>query len=436
MRRVSPAGPTLNRRRMLGLAAAAGAAGAAGLAGCGRNTVPPKSFRWQAIPTSSLQAPTQDRVSYLRTRLREYERATGWHVIPEVMSEDIDASMAKLLLQASQGRAPDISMVDSYVFGRFARYAKNLGPALEAAGLPLDGWFPQFRDVMTAETGQVRALQFNTDVRVLYYRKDLVPKPPASWDELLHVGKRTAAKGKYLFFPASRSEGSVNTALWPQYWSQGGRILNPDGTPGFAAEPNRRAMIDSLAYLRRLVTEGVAPRRIATFLGEDESNPDVIAGRAAMFIGGSWQGADLQELVEHEDFGENWGAAPIPSRSGDNHTCVAGGWTWAAFAEDPELVEQGTKFVIDSYVDDEGMARWCTLGGYLPTREAVYDHPAYRGDAFTEVFREHLARYARVRPLHREYQQVSSAMQVALSSVTSLSEEPEAAVDSALAQIV
>lgn len=433
VRWASPAGPTLNRRRLLGLVAAAGAAG---LAGCGTNSVPPKSFSWQAIPTSSLQAPTRDRVDYLRGRLREFERRSGWRVVPEVMSEDIDASMAKLLLQASQGRAPDISMVDSYVFGRFARYARDLAPALRTAGLRLDGWFPQFQEVMTAETGQVRALQFNTDVRVLYYRKDLVPDPPASWDELLHVGRRTAAKGKYLFFPASRSEGSVNTALWPQYWSQGGRILNPDGSPGFAAEPHRTAMIDSLRYVRRLVTEGLAPRRIATFLGEDESNPDVIAGRAAMFIGGSWQGADLQELVKREDFAKNWGAAPIPSRSGDNHACVAGGWTWAAFADDPQRVAQGMKFVIDSYVGDAGMARWCTLGGYLPTREAVYDHPDYHGDAFTDVFREHLARYARVRPQSREYQQVSSAMQVALSAVASLSQEPEEAVDSALAQIV
>ncbi|MQA07067.1 MAG: extracellular solute-binding protein [Pseudonocardiaceae bacterium] len=432
-RSVRHADTALSRRGALRLAAA-GALTA--MTGCGSGELAPKSFRWQAIPTYSLQAPTPDRIRYVRQRLRAFERRSGWHVLPEVSSEDIDAAMAKLLLQASQQRAPEIAQVDSYVFGRFARYAKDLAAPLDRAGLRLDSWFPQFREVMTAETGRVRALQFNTDVRVLYHRKDLVPDPPASWDEVLHIGRRLAKQGKYFMFAGSRSEDSVNTALWPQYWSQGGTILNPDGSPGFATEPNRRAMIDSLAFLRKLVADGIVPRRIATLQGDDDVNPDVIAGRVAMFMGGSWQGADLQELVTDGDFGRDWAAAPVPSRSGDNHTCVAGGWTWAAFVDAPEIVEQGMRFIIDSYITDEAMAKWCTLGGYLPTRDSVYEHPAYRGDAFTPVFRDHLARYARVRPLQREYQQVSSAMQIALSSVTSLSEEPEAAVDAALAQIV
>ncbi|WP_028924274.1 extracellular solute-binding protein [Pseudonocardia acaciae] len=423
----------LSRRRLFGLAA--GGLAAAGLAGCGTSQ-PPKSFRWQAIPTYSLVAPLPERVEYVRARLADYERETGWLPLPEVTSNDINASMAKLLLQASQGRAPEVAQVDSYVFGRFARYANDLSEPLRRAGLRLDDWFPQFRELMTTETGQPRALQFNTDVRVLYYRRDLVPNPPASWDEVFSLGRRLAAHGKYFMFCGSRSEDSVNTALWPQYWAQGGEILNPDGSPGFASGPARRAMIDSLGFLRRLVTEGVTPQRISTLRGDDDVNPDVLAGNVAMFMGGSWQGADLQKLVKGADFGREWGAAPVPSRSGDNHRCVAGGWTWASFAKDPEVAVQSMKLVIDGYCGDSGMARWCTLGGYLPTRESVYDHPEYHGDAFTPVFREHLRRYARVRPLRREYQQVSNAMQIALSSVTSLSKEPEAAVDAALAQIV
>lgn len=409
--------------------------GVAGLAGCGTSR-PARSFRWQAIPEYSLQAPSAARIDYVRRHLERFGRATGWRVLPEVASSDIDAAMAKLLLQASQGRAPEIAQVDSYVFPRFHRYANDLTGTLRRAGLRLDDWYPQFLDVMDAGTAQPRALQFNTDVRVLFYRKDLVPRPPASWDEVFSIGRRNAARGKYFLFCGSRSEDSVNTALWPQYWSQGGRILNPDGSPGFAEGRNRQAMIDSLAYLRRLITEGITPQRISTLEGDDDVNPDVVAGRVAMFLGGSWQGADLQRLITDGDFARDWGAAPIPSRTGDNHTCVAGGWTWASFADDPETARQGLDFVIDSFVGDEGMAEWCTLGGYLPCRKSIYDHPAYRGDAFTAVFRDHLDRYARVRPLRREYQQVSAAMQVALSSVTSLSSEPEAAVDAALAQIV
>ncbi len=435
MDRMTDQRSTVSRRRLFGLAAA-GALGAAGLSGCGGNELAPRSFRWQVIPSYSMQATTEGIADYVRTVVQRYQRSSGWNVLPEVSSSDITASMAKLLLQASQDRAPEFAAVDSYIFPRFSDYARNLTGALDSAGLPLQDWYPQFREVMTAGGGPPKALQFTTDVRALYYRKDLVPQPPASWDEVFAVGRRIAARGKSFQFCGGRSEAGVNTALWPQYWSQGGRILAPDGSPAFASGPDRQAMIRSLAYLQRLVTEGITPQRISTMQGEDDVNPEVVAGRVGMFLGGSWQAADLQKLLTKSDFAAEWGVAPIPSRSGDNHTCVAGGWTWASFADDPEILRHGSRFVIDSFVDDEAMAKWCTLGGYLPPRKSVYEHPAYLGDAFTPTFREHLARYARTRPLQREYQQVSNAMQIALSSVTSLSAEPEAAVDSALAQIV
>jgi multiple sugar transport system substrate-binding protein len=53
-------------------------------------------------------------------------------------------------------------------------------------------------------------LQFTTDVRVLYYRKDLVPEPLASWGEVLEVGWDLKDEGlsPYLF-PAGRDEATV-----------------------------------------------------------------------------------------------------------------------------------------------------------------------------------------------------------------------------------
>ena len=86
--------------------------------------------------------------------------------------------MAKLVQQASQGRAPDIAQVDGYIFGRIANQAKPLTGQMKAAGLSLDDWFPSVQPNMTGDGDTVRALQFTTDVRVLYYRKDLVPNAP------------------------------------------------------------------------------------------------------------------------------------------------------------------------------------------------------------------------------------------------------------------
>ncbi|WP_156365311.1 extracellular solute-binding protein [Sciscionella sediminilitoris] len=430
--RMTAGGSALGRRKLFTLAAAGALAG---LAGCGTGSPPPRTFRWLAIPTESVQSPTKARAEYAQRVLADYERTSGWQVIPQVTVTDIDQAMAKLLLQASQHRAPEVAAVDSYLFPRFARYANDLSKPMAEAGVRLGDWFPQFHPVM-ASTGQPRSLMFETDVRVLFCRKDLVDRPPASWDELLHAGRKAAAHGKQVLFAGARSEDSVDAVLWPFYWSQGGQLLTADGRPGFAHGKGRQAMVDALAFIRKLITEEVAPQRVATIQSNDDINPDVVADRVSMFIGGSWQASQLQELVTNGDFAKDWTIGPIPSRSGQGHTCMAGGWTWASFAKDPEVARESIRLLLDGYVADEGMARWCTVSGNLPPRSPVYRNSAYHGDAFTELYREHLARYARMRPLRKEYQQVSQAMQIALSSVTSLSAEPEAAVDAALAQIV
>ena len=198
--------PGLSRRDLLRMggvgAAAALLGGCAGAAG-------PRTLTWQAIPAYSLQATEPTVVEYVRKHLAAYRRRSRYSIDPQVSSADVVAAMAKLLLQASQGRAPDIAQGDSYIFGRMAEYAQPLTSQMHAAGLRLDDWFPSIQTVMTGGGPDVRGLQFTTDVRALYRRRDLVPDAPATWDEAVAMAKPLARQGKHLLFPGGRSEGSV-----------------------------------------------------------------------------------------------------------------------------------------------------------------------------------------------------------------------------------
>ena len=427
------------RRRLIQLALAG--LGTAVLAGCGaspRGSASAQRFFWQAIPPYSLQGTDPNRVAYLRARLAAFEAATGWEVEPLVTSADTTQAMAKLVLQASQGRAPDISQVDGYLFGRIANAAQPLDSAVEAAGLRLDDWFEPVRSNMIGPAGTpggIRSLQFTTDVRVLYYRKDLISRPPASWDEVMAMAGALEASGAGVTLPAGRSEGAVTTTLWPQYWAQGHELFDSDGDVAFASGAAYDAMAQALGVVEGLISSGITPQRVATFGKEDDQNTDVVAGRVAMFVGGNWQSTALDNLISDENFFDTWGVAPIPTLTGENHRTSAGGWVWAAFSDDPETVRTGTEWVMDAFVGDDGMAAWCSLGGYLPPRASVYDHPDYQTNPFTQTFRAHLEEYAQVRPAARNYSKVSDAMQVALSSVAAGIAEPEQALDQALIKI-
>lgn len=421
----------LSRRDVMRLALLGGAA--ATLTGCGGSS---PGVSWQAIPSYSLQGTDPKRVEYLRSALAGFEAESGVDIAPQVTSADNAAAMAKLLLQASQGRAPDVSQVDGYVFGRMGSYAQPLTTHLAAAGLEVDDWFPSLHPVMTGSGPTVRSLPFTTDVRVLYYRKDLVPAPPATWDELIGIARPLADRGQVVLFPGGRSEGAVATTLWPQYWAQGMELFDESGEPAFESGPGYTAMRDALGVVERLVADGVAPTRVATFGAEDNQNSDIVAGRVAMFLGGSWQAAALNNALPTKDFFDTWAVAPIPSISGDRHVTTAGGWVWAAFGENADEVEAGIDWVIRAYVGDGGMAAWCTAGGYLPPRQSVYANPAYKQNPFTSTFRDHLATYSRTRPGARKYLDASSSLRIALSSVASGTASADQALDQALNRIV
>jgi multiple sugar transport system substrate-binding protein len=424
----------LSRRGFLGLLGA-GAASAV-LGGCsagsgGTGT----SFTWQAIPSYSLQGTDPKRVAYLQEQRAAYESSSPWRIVPQVTDSDTSAAMSKLLLQSSQGRAPDVSQVDGYLFGRVAPYAQVITAQLSEAKLALEDWFPEFRQVMTAGGPDVKALQFTSDVRVLYHRKDVVPKAPASWDELIALATPLSQRGLFVTFPAGRSEGSVTTTLWPLYLAQGAELFDDNGDLAFATGPGYDAMRAALTTVQQAVAQGISPARVATFGAEDNQNADVVAGRVAMFIGGNWQAASLNNLLPSKDFFTSWGVAPLPSIGGERHVTSTGGWTWAGFTEDPHRLTAALDWVIDTYVSDRGMAKWCSLGGYLPPRRSVYDDPAYTKNPFTDFFRDQLATIARARPSARKYLETSHSLQVALSAVASGSAEPERALDAALNRI-
>jgi multiple sugar transport system substrate-binding protein len=435
----APLGRLVSRREFLKLGGT-GLAGVTilGAAGCGGNDgSAKKELSWQAIPVYSLEAPVPARVKYVENAISEWEEANeNFTIKPLVSSADITAAMAKLLEQSSEGRAPDIAQIDSYIAPRYYKYTQSLNPYLEDTEVTIDSWFQQFASLMTESGGQIKGLQFTTDIRVLYYRSDLISTPPTTWDEVITVGKQMKREGFDPFlFAGGRDEAAVSTSVWPHFWAQGGEIIDEDGNPVFAKGENREKMLNVLTFAQRCVQEGVTPQRVSQFGLDDDLNGDVASGETAMFLGGNWQVEALKDIMGDEEFVSKWEVAPIPSMSGDTHATTAGGWLWGVFTDDPDKQKAAVDFLVSSYVGDKGMAGWTTVGGYIPPRKPVFDVPAYQGNEYTAKFRDQLARYGRIRPAAQVYQEVSTAMQVALSEVISGTESPEDALTSAAREV-
>ncbi len=259
-------------------------------------------------PTQSPNSSVPAVKEYYKSHIEAWSRAH-----PDVMldvsfnSTDINASMTRMQEQATAGRAPDLAMLDSFFLSRFYQYLQPLDRFYGAD--QVNDFVGYARNGMHGPDGKLKALWVNTDVRVLFYRKDLVSTPPKTWDELLVAAAALSKQGQtgYLY-PGGRGEGTVMEHL-PMFWAQGGDLVDATGKPVFGDAKNRAAMLNVLNFLKRTIDTGASPNRVVNYKFEADMYPEILQGKVAMFLGGSWMVQQLRGLGDKAE----WGIAPIPS---------------------------------------------------------------------------------------------------------------------------
>lgn len=345
------------------------------------------------------------------------------------MMPALEQHKAKLLLAAAAGRLPDVASIDSFWLPLFFEggHLQPFNPYWPAADRA--DFLPFTIDTLSDRTGNVYGVWHETDCRALFYRKDLVPVPPATWKELIDVGTRVSRErgiAGYLF-NAGRWEATVFDHL-PMFWAQGGELVDADGRPVFGLPPHRDHLIRVLAFLRDAVQRGAAPRAVLASNDYKQLSAAAIAGDVAMFLGGNWQIKELKDALPPEEFAK-WGIAPIPQfRKGPAPTGT-GGWIWVIFSKDPEKQRAAAKFVLDVEAPHNA-ARISQATGRLPVRRSVYrEYAAFREEPFT--FFGSMLSAARARPAVPIYNAISRELQVAIGYAIEGTRTPEEAVDAA-----
>ena len=340
----------------------------------------------------------------------------------------LELHKAKLQLASAAGRLPDVASIDSF----WLPLLKNDVQPLEADWPEEDrrDFLPFTIETLSDPAGRVYGLWHETDCRVLFYRKDLVPVPPRTWDELLATASRVAREqhvAGYLF-NAGRWEATVFDHL-AMFWAQGGELVDAGGRPIFGDEPNRRAMLRLLGFLRDTVQRGASPRSVLGHNDYQQLTAAAVAGDVAMFLGGNWQLKDLQAGLAPDDFAR-WDIAPIPQADAATRSTGTGGWVWVVFARDPARRRAAIEFIRDVEAPAHA-ARISEATGHLPVRRSVYrEFPIFSQDRWYRRFGEMLAD-GHARPTVPIYPEISERLQLAIGSVVSGEKTPDAALDEA-----
>ncbi|MBB3454444.1 multiple sugar transport system substrate-binding protein [Rhizobium sp. BK313] len=347
-----------------------------------------------------------------------------WKLQMQFMSADIGTEQAKMLEQAKAGNAPDCAAVDSFVLSQFMinHVLADFSPYFskdEVADL-----FPFIRNGITDKDGTIRAWWWDTDLRVLYRNKSIVPDAPQTWDDLKKAALASKDQGmEGVIFNAGRYEGSTFDWL-ANYWALGGKLVDDSGKPVFGEGDNKEKFLKALNYYKDLVNTGAAPKRVTTIGNYDDLNAAAAAGTTALFIGGNWQYAQLKATLDEDEFNK-WTFSPIPGPTADKRSTGTGGWTIASFSKDKEKVEMCANLAREVYM---GPAN--ALQQQLPTRKSLFDkYPVFATDA-NKTFAAALAN-GQARPGAPIYPEISNQIQIMMGDVLSGTKSPEEALNAA-----
>ncbi|MDF2884753.1 MAG: ABC-type sugar transport system, periplasmic component, partial [Clostridiaceae bacterium] len=266
----------------------------------------------------------------------------------------------------------------------------------------------------------IYGVPFSTDAGVLFYRKDLVPTPPKTWDDLIKISKDNIGKNginQGILFQAFQNEAIVCNAS-EFIFGNGGNIVDSKG----------KVVIDSpqaiggVKIMKSLIDQNIAPKGVVTYKPQDCTD-QFVQGKTLFMR--NWP---LNYTAVNKDGSavkDKVGIAPMPmGPDGTEAGATLGGWN-LGINKNSKHPEEAWKF-IQFVTSDEGQKINAIEGSYMSTRESLYSDkdvlakfPQYK-DLLP------ILKVAKPRPVSPYYAKISDALQVNLHKAVT----GEAPVDS------
>jgi multiple sugar transport system substrate-binding protein len=350
-----------------------------------------------------------------------------------VQQGDDAVIVAKRLQDVAGNRVQDAVMTEQVDYQPFFDSAQSFDPYLTKE--EIKDFIPGvLKGMQHAKTAEVKYLQFTSYAIGLWYRRDLVEKPPASLEELKFTA--AALKEKHGFRSGLFVLGGTRVTahfLDQQVRSLGAKIVENDAvsTPIFGEGKNRETIIRVMKEWKDLVDSGLVPKNIVSFGATGDAVSRVAADEMPFMIGGSYLGGGIVGTGKSD----KWAFAPMPQIGGAKPVPTQSGWSWAMFTRDKAKQALVTDLLMDVYVGRDGMARWGEAGGYTPTRTSVLNgYVAFAHDRLPHAYAE-LVAMSEPNPNGRNFAIVETALTNAFQQVVTGAQTPDAAVDAAWSSV-
>ncbi|HEU5421303.1 MAG TPA: ABC transporter substrate-binding protein [Streptosporangiaceae bacterium] len=273
--------------------------------------------------------------------------------------------------------------------------------------VPLHDFLRPAVDTATYD-GKLYAVPFTSNASLLYYRKDLVPHPPATWAQLEHDARTIAPRQHMAGYAGQFAayEGlTVNFAEAVQ--SAGGSILSPDGSQATVNTPQAH---QALSFLVDGFRQGWIPQAALGY-DEEASRRAFEAGHLLFLSNWPYVYGDASKPGPGNKVAGRFGVTTLPGQGGPGSSSLGG----ANLAVSAFSRHQATALAFIKFLTSLPSERRVLIDAALPpvwTR--LYENRALiRRFPYLPVLRKAIAA-AQPRPKIADYNQLSLAISSAV----------------------
>ncbi|MEU4236303.1 ABC transporter substrate-binding protein [Actinoplanes sp. NPDC026619] len=256
--------------------------------------------------------------------------------------------------------------------------------------------------------GKLYAAPNNTNVQLLWYRKDLVPTPPKTWAEMIQMSQQLKAEGKpyQVMTMGAQYEGLVvffNSLVA----SAGGHVVDDAGKKAVMDQ----GTVTALQTMKTFATAGVTSPSFSNAI-EDDVRRAFQDGGGAFELNWPYVWASMQEDAPDLAAKVGWARYPAIDANTPSQTTIGGSeQAVSAYSKHPDLAFEAIKCLRGP----ESQLYLAVNSGQAPSIESVYDDPSMaKAYPMKETLLEELKTSA-PRPRTPAYQNVSTVVAAELS---------------------
>ncbi|MFZ5825718.1 MAG: sugar ABC transporter substrate-binding protein [Bacillota bacterium] len=418
-------------------AAGCGGSGSKPADNAGSNTAP----KTEAPKADPAQPVTGKLVIYIKTGpeangMREvaeaYTAKTGIKV--EILEQGAANYFPTLITQLASGTdAFDLVGTNTAFAGPMAG-AGNLVPLNARMASSTTGKFDDIQ-LKYPYQGETYVIPFDVSAHLLFYRSDLIPNPPQTWDEYMEVAKQFTksitpnSPTQFGMAWTARSGPEQPKAFYDFMWSYGGYIVNDKNEVGV----NTDGAVKAAEFWANAAKTKVIPPDMPNWsYGNvlDAMKTGVIA-----MAGPMWSPAYKDILNSDSPHKNNWKVTLIPGvKQADGkvyRTPFQHSWA-LGINKSSKNVEAAWKF-LEYATGPEGIAVYSAKWG-TSVRKAVLNDPNSKPRDYYDLILQTLT-LSKAEPLVPYYLTMHDAMNEALSGVLTGTKQPKPAMDEAANKI-